>query len=123
MGQNFISTKVCGIGEHALDFVNERMVIFFNKKVQKELGDYSILIDDLEGDADIAVGDFIAFEDSKYKIMAIGEVAVKNLRELGHCVVKFDGKTIAELPGNIHVENREMPEIEKGMKIKFIKED
>ncbi|HHX24504.1 MAG TPA: PTS glucitol/sorbitol transporter subunit IIA [Thermoanaerobacterales bacterium] len=123
MGQSFFSTKVCGIGEHALDFANERMVIFFNKKVQKELSDYSILIDDLEGEVNVEVGDFIIFADSKYKITAIGEVAIKNLRELGHCVVKFDGKTNAELPGNIHVENKEMPEIEKGMEIKFLKED
>lgn len=123
MEQKFLSTKVCSIGEHALDFVNERMVIFFNKKVQRELSTYSILIDDLEGEANIEVGDFVVFDDMEYRITAIGEVALKNLRELGHCVVKFDGKSNAELPGNIHVENKAMPQFKKGMQIKLLKED
>jgi len=113
-------TKVVKLGANSLDFLGEKMIIFFNKRVQDQLADYSILIDDAEGSCDIKVGNSLKLGDSSYKVTAIGEVAMKNLSNLGHVVVKFDGKDTADLPGNIHVENKNIAQIYAGLEISFV---
>ncbi|MDU1625835.1 MAG: PTS glucitol/sorbitol transporter subunit IIA, partial [Staphylococcus epidermidis] len=43
----------------------------------------------------------------------------KNLRDLGHITIKFDGSISAEQSGTLYVENKEMPKIQEGTVIKI----
>ncbi|MDN5332631.1 MAG: glucitol/sorbitol system component, partial [Tepidanaerobacteraceae bacterium] len=52
-----------------------------------------------------------------YRITAVGEVANKNLKNIGHVCLKFDGKTEPELPGNIHLEEKTLPALKVGEEI------
>lgn len=116
------TTKVVGIGASALSFLDEKMIIFFNKQAQDALAEYSILLDDLEGDGEIVPGSRLWLGDKSFCVTAVGEVANKNFRELGHAVIHFDGKAEAGLPGEIHVEDIAIPEIMAGLSVVFEKE-
>jgi PTS system glucitol/sorbitol-specific IIA component len=44
--------------------------------------------------------------DSVYTVTAVGELANRNLKNIGHVCLKFDARTSPELPGDIHLEGR-----------------
>ncbi len=115
------STTVVKIGASALMFLSEKMLIFFNKRAHSDLAEYSVLIDDGEGGFNIETGDYLVLGNAQYRITAIGDVATRNFEMLGHVVVRFDGKDVAALPGNFHVENKEIAPITENMTISFVK--
>ncbi|HHW02163.1 MAG TPA: hypothetical protein GXX35_05065 [Thermoanaerobacterales bacterium] len=53
-------------------------------------------------------------------ITAVGDVANKNLKDLGHVVLNFNGNTTPELPGYIHLTPDLMNKIEVGTKLEII---
>ncbi len=114
-------TNIVQIGKNALTFLNEKMLIFFNKKAQSDLAEYSVLIDDGEGVFDISHGDYLVLGDTQYRMTAIGSVALRNFEALGHAVIRFDGKETAELPGNFHVEDKEIVELIPDLAVSFIR--
>ncbi len=120
--ETIYSTKIVGMGASALTFVNEKMIIFFNKKAQEDLAEYSILLDDGQGSGEIRSGDYLMLGPQAYRVCAVGAVAGSNLERLGHAVVKFDGKEQAELPGNFHVENKPIINIESGLSVSFVRD-
>jgi PTS system glucitol/sorbitol-specific IIA component len=95
------------------------MLIFFNKKAPEDLAEYSVLLDDADSPCGAKVGDSLFFDTNEYRITAIGDIALTNLNNLGHAVIKFDGKRQAELPGNVHVEAGSIPAITPAMPIWF----
>lgn len=117
MSTHIYQTKVVGWGNSALDFLGDRMVIFFNKQAQGDLAEYSVLLDDLDGEGEFSVGDTLCLGAEPYAITAVGEVANTNFRQLGHMVVHFDGKEVAGLPGEIHVEDRAIEQITIGLPV------
>jgi len=121
MDEILFKTSVVKLGANSLDFLGEKMIILFNKRVQDQLAEYSVLIDDAEGIGNIEVGCNLCLGQTKYKVTALGEVAIKNLMNLGHAVLKFDGKDTADLPGNIHLENKEILQIHPGIDLLFTK--
>jgi len=121
MSQKVFQTTIVKLGGSALDFLDEKMIIFFNKKVQSDLAEYSVLLDDADSSCDVQVGDSLFLGKKEYRITAIGDVALTNLNNLGHAVVKFDGKRVSDLPGNIHVEAKEIVKIAPLMQVWFEK--
>lgn len=121
MSEVIYKTKIVQVGKNALTFLPEKMLIFFNKRAQPDLAEYSVLIDDGEGRCNVVVGDYLVLGSTKYCITAIGDTAVKNFDILGHAVVKFDGKLNADLPGNIHVEDKDIVEIVSELSVAFSK--
>ena len=59
-------------------------------------------------------------DENGYKITCVGEEAPVTLAGLGHCTIRFNGMTEAELPGTLYVEEKPVPEIKIGTTIKII---
>jgi len=116
-------TKIVGWGTNALAFITDRMVIFFHKAAPPELAEYSFLLDDLQKCGEFEPGHFLQLDTAAYRITAVGEVACDNFRNLGHIVVHFDGKEDAGLPGEIHVENKDIIDFAVGMTVAITKNE
>lgn len=112
-------TNVVGIGASAMDFLDEKMIIFFNKLAQPDIAEFSVLLADLEGEGEIKPGDVLALGEKEFAVTAVGEVANQNFRALGHAAIHFDGLALAALPGEIHVADLAIPNIIAGMPVVF----
>ncbi|MDI3534615.1 MAG: glucitol/sorbitol system component [Thermosediminibacterales bacterium] len=110
-------TTVTEIGSIALDFLKEKMVIFFKDGAPDELAEISLIHKPTDLIQEVETGDVFLINNKTYKITAVGEVANNNLRKMGHFTLKFDSKTRAELPGNIHVEAKELPDFLVGTQV------
>lgn len=119
---NKYEAVIIEIGDVAEEFIQQKMLILFNESAPLELKEISVIHSGGILQEEIKVGDFFFLGDKKYKVTAIGEVANKNFKNLGHVCLVFDGKNIASLPGNIHLDGEilKMPEI--GEKIKIYSE-
>jgi PTS system glucitol/sorbitol-specific IIA component len=52
-------------------------------------------------------------------VLSVGDVANVNLANLGHLILKFSGEDTARLPGDVNVEEKQIPAIEIGTEIKI----
>ncbi|SHJ36795.1 PTS system, glucitol/sorbitol-specific IIA component [Geosporobacter subterraneus DSM 17957] len=107
-------STISGLGELALDFAADNLLIFFNENAPAELAEISILHTIEELSEDIEVGDVIILSNQEYRVTAVGEEANKTFRQMGHCTFKFTGKSEAELPGHIELQGNRMPDIKVG---------
>ncbi|MHB1393582.1 MAG: PTS glucitol/sorbitol transporter subunit IIA [Clostridia bacterium] len=108
------------IGEMALDFVSDSMLIVFNDNAPAELAEISVLHSVEPVHQDIKSGDDLVISGKKYKITAVGEEANKTFKAIGHCTFKFTGGAEAELPGQIEVDGEGMPDIRVGDTLEII---
>lgn len=108
---------VTGIGELVQEFLSQKIIVLFNDNAPLELRDISVIHTEGELLEDIKVGDRLNIGERVYTITAVGEVANKNIRRMGHTCLKFDGKTSPELPGDIHLKGDFNPEVTLGEKI------
>lgn len=111
------TTTVNNIGSEAELFKAEQMVVLFGEDAPADLADYcyNITVNPLEGN--IEVGKQIYFDDIAYSITAVGNVVEKNLSDLGHITIRFNGESEAELGGTLYVEERDLPNINVGTQI------
>lgn len=109
-----LTVSVVKIGSGAREFLAEKMLIFFGSKAPDYLAEHCFILDDTSGDYAVCTGDVLAIGGSRYKITAIGDVALQNFKALGHLVVVFDGAAAPSQPGTLHVEAKKMPKIEVG---------
>ena len=49
-----------------------------------------------------------------YTVTALGEVANKNLKKIGHVCLKFDAKTSPDLPGDVHLKGEKVSSVKLG---------
>ncbi|GAA2912873.1 PTS glucitol/sorbitol transporter subunit IIA [Enterococcus pseudoavium] len=110
-------TQVTNIGPEAEMFQEEKMLIFFGNDAPATLADYCYNIQLAASTGEITKGMTFTFDDQAYKITAVGDVVKKNLDDLGHITLRFDGSATAELPGTLYVEAKAMPTITVGTKI------
>lgn len=110
-------TTIVEVGSDAAMFKEENMMILFGKEAPAELADYAYIIDVTPLAAAIEVGMTLSFNSSEYAITAVGNVVDKNLTNLGHITLKFDGSTEAELPGTLYLEMKDLPEAAVGTTI------
>lgn len=111
------TTTVNNIGSEAELFKAEQMVVLFGEDAPADLADYcyNIKVNPLEGN--IEVGKQIYFDDTAYSITAVGNVVEKNLSDLGHITIRFNGESEAELGGTLYVEEKVLPNINVGTQI------
>lgn len=112
-------TTVTGIGKEAELFKTEKMVILFGENAPASLADYCYNIELNTATDTIQPGMNLSFNDTCYSITAVGKIVQKNLDDLGHITIKFDGKTDPELPGTLYVETKPLPLIRIGTKVKI----
>lgn len=110
-------TQVTNIGPEAEMFQQEKMLIFFGDDAPETLADYCYNIQLTPSTNEITAGMTFSFDDQPYTITAVGDVVKKNLDDLGHITLRFDGSETAELPGTLYVEEKTMPIITVGTKI------
>ncbi|MGX7107421.1 PTS glucitol/sorbitol transporter subunit IIA [Hutsoniella sourekii] len=110
-------TKVINIGDEAELFKGEKMMILFGENAPEDLAEYcyNINVNDINGS--IEPGLTLQIGQDSYQITAVGDVVEKNLRDLGHITIRFNGSTDAELGGTLYVEDKELPSLSVGTEI------
>ncbi|HHY88584.1 MAG TPA: PTS glucitol/sorbitol transporter subunit IIA [Chloroflexi bacterium] len=102
------------IGPLVSEFLDSGIVVLFGEDAPEELRDFAIIHDGHELIESIIPGDCVQIRGETYRINAVGEVANSNLANLGHLVLKFNGANEVEMPGDVCVEARQLPEIQVG---------
>ncbi|WP_026882656.1 PTS glucitol/sorbitol transporter subunit IIA [Clostridium akagii] len=108
------NTKITKIGDMVPDFYPEKMVIMFKENAPQDLADYCILHNINQLNEEIKMGHTLKIGNVEYKITAVGDVVNKNLRDLGHICLKFDGSKKAALDGTLYLEDKEIKEVSIG---------
>lgn len=113
--------KVKEVGSQVHTFDNADFLIIFGDRAPAELKDfcYSVDVNPIEGT--IQPGDILRFDDQEYTITCIGDEAPVTLQGLGHCTIRFNGATTAELPGTMYVEQKALPNVHVGTKIQIVR--
>lgn len=123
LGKVKYQMKVVEIGPLVGEFIDANILVFFQVGAPPELAEFSILHEPSGDFTDLEPGDTIIIDDHGYQVTAVGAVANKNIRALGHLIMKANGKTEAELPGDVCVEAKDLPPIQPGSSIKIIAGD
>lgn len=106
-------TKVNSIGNNVGAF-GGKMLILFGNEAPDTLKDFCYNIDVNQTDQPIEVGQKICFGDECFEIEGVGNMAERNLNNLGHLTVLFGAPASEMLPGSIIVKGEKVPEIEEG---------
>lgn len=112
--------RVVEIGPLVSEFIENKILVFFKVGAPPELAEFSILHEPSNFFSEVRPGDQIAIKDQFYRVTAVGEVANQNIRELGHLVLKCNGRSQTELPGDVCVEDKALPSIQTGMVIRIL---
>jgi PTS system glucitol/sorbitol-specific IIA component len=114
-------TKVTKLGPVTRDFIDEGILVFFQMDVPDELAEIAILHTHDKLHQEVVAGDKFIIDDQPLTILCVGEVANENLANLGHFVVKFNGLTQPEMPGDISVpSDASIPLIAPGTIIRIV---
>ena len=98
---------VTGIGDFVLPFMQTReSVILFNKDVPYEYENMVVSHTKAALTEDVAVGDTLHLADRSYTVTAVGDEAMKTLRENGHCTICLYGKGCRRTAGTDHGQGR-----------------
>ena len=124
MTKKYYNTKVVGVGGQVANFLSagKMLVMFDDSMVLPELRDISVLHsgNPISDNDIIKSGDIVKIANTEFKIIKVGNDVQKNLKNLGHVVIKFDGGNGELLEGSIHVEDKPIPKIQVGDEIAFI---
>ena len=105
------------VGPQAEVISEEKMFILFGDNAPDLLKDFCYTIDVKNLNGNIYRGSILEVDGKEYKITAVGNIAEKNLVDLGHVTFMFDGSKEASLPGTIYVEKSEVPKLHVGSTI------
>lgn len=122
MSRVIFHTEVIKLGEQVEAFFEEGMFVLFGENVPDTLKDFCYFIDSKDVDGTMKAGDRLIIDGNSYEITSVGEIAQKNLENLGHLTVVFNGAKEAGLPGSICVEAKPMPKLIMGSKISIEEE-
>ena len=111
--------EIINIGPLVKEFINAGILVFFGEGAPPELVEFSIIHDGRELTKDLVSGDVVFIDDHEFHVLAVGEVANSNFRNLGHLIIKFNGKDKVELPGDVCVESKPIPPIKIGTTLKI----
>ncbi|QHM75871.1 PTS system glucitol/sorbitol-specific EIIA component [Mixta theicola] len=111
--------EVRAIGEFVRDYLQENKLILFAEPAPADIAFYCALHRPGELNELIQPGQKMRINQRVYAITAVGEAANKNLAQLGHITLSFDGAQQAELPGAVHVSGAPPPLISVGDRIVF----
>ncbi len=111
--------KILSIGPLVDEFKQAGILVFFGENAPAELIEFSIIHDAKELVMPVSMGDTVFLGEERYRVLAVGDVANSNLANLGHLILKFNGDSMARLPGDINVEEKPVPDLHVGMEIKI----
>ncbi|MGF1665887.1 MAG: PTS glucitol/sorbitol transporter subunit IIA [Acidimicrobiia bacterium] len=113
-------TTVTSVGEMAAEFAAEGILVFFGPDAPEELHEFAIITTAAELAAPVEIGDTVHIDKAEFPVLSVGAVANDNLAGLGHLVVKFNGLTEPELPGDVSLPAVGAPEITAGTVILIV---
>jgi glucitol/sorbitol PTS system EIIA component len=111
--------QITAIGPSVSEFVDAGILVFFGQDAPPELAEFAILHDGVQLNGAVSPGDRINLDDHAYRVLAVGDVANSNLGALGHLVVKFNGLSMPEMPGDVCVEAKAAPALSVGMRFQI----
>ncbi|UTR10219.1 PTS glucitol/sorbitol transporter subunit IIA [Evansella sp. LMS18] len=114
-------TNVSKVGPLVEEFYGEKMVILFKEGAPEELQEYCVLHAKNQLDGEIQAGDSLFLNEKEYKVTAVGDAVNKNLQDLGHITLKFNGESSADLPGTLVLEDQPIEPINEGATISIIR--
>lgn len=115
-------TTVTAVGPQSGELAGYQMLILFAQGAPPELAEISLLHEPehvAAGEPLLRPGDRIRMAGRDYRVTAVGDLANKNLRQLGHAVFKFTGQPQAEMPGDLILEAQPIPALEVGAAVTF----
>ena len=118
MTQPIFALEITALGPLVTEFTAAGVWVFFDESAPEELAEFAILHRSPPPTILLAPGQSLEVDGSHYRITAVGPVANDNLRALGHLVLKADGAQQAEMPGDVSVEARPLPEPAVGMLVR-----
>lgn len=119
-GEIKLRSTVVAIGDSVEEFRAARVLVFFNAGAPEELAEFSVLHEATINLATVASGDSLRLGAETFDVLAVGGVANQNLANLGHLVVKADGRTEPEMLGDVCVEARDLPRLVVGDEIEIL---
>lgn len=108
---------ITAIGPLVSEFIDHNILVLFGETAPEELAEFSIIHNGNDMQGTLAVGDLVCLGDAKFEVLAVGEGANDNLKNLGHLILKFNGETEPEMPGDVCLEAKPLPAIEPGLEI------
>lgn len=114
-------TEVISLGPMVQEFIDNGIMVFFGPDAPQELREFAIVHRHATLNSEIKTGDTVSIGGVTMTVLSVGHIANENLSKLGHFVVKFNGRTDPEMPGDISVaENLPVPDVKPGTVIKFV---
>jgi len=120
MAEVVYESTVTAVGELVSDFREQGLLVWFGEGAPEELHEFSILHKVAHQKRAPLAGDMIHINNDVFTVLAVGSVSSDNLLNLGHLDLKANGLTEAELPGDVNVEERELPMIKVGDVLKVV---
>ncbi len=111
--------NITAIGPQVSEFVDAGVLVLFGQSAPSELAEFAILHDGTSLTGAVHIDDQLCLGEHAYRVLAVGEVANQNLGALGHLVVKFNGQSVPEMPGDVCVEVAPLPKIKVGMQFRI----
>jgi len=118
--QTIYQTTITQIGDFAREALTDQMLITFREGAPADIQDYCFIHQHGKTEGELHCGAYMELADVRYPVTAVGDVAMQNLRELGHITLRFDGSAEAEFPGSVHVKGTTPDDIPLGSVLKFI---
>lgn len=113
-------STITGIGEQAMDFQEENMLILFSDDAPHELAEIAVLHHSEQPVREIKKGDRICIGEDCYLVTAVGKEANYTFRTMGHCTLRFDGQEQTRMPGEIQLRGEKFPTVKIGANIEII---
>lgn len=112
-------TKITRIGSQAFDALADSLLILFDENVPEAAADYCFIHAPGPLTGEIKPGGTVKIGTDTYSITAVGGVVTKNLGQIGHITIIFDGAESAQNPGSLHVLGPIPDTLEPGTSIEF----
>lgn len=115
MSSTIWKATISRIGHETADFVAAGVYILFGEPVPPALADMAFVHNDAQPPTgDVQPGDRIHFGATELVVNEVGDIATKNLAELGHIVLYVDNQAQKLLPGAIKASSMELPNPQVG---------
>jgi PTS system glucitol/sorbitol-specific IIA component len=109
--------QVTFIGPLVSEFMDHNILVLFGDQAPEELQEFAVIHDGDGLKSNLEPGDIVSLAGKSFKILAVGDVSNTNLANLGHLVLKFNGETVPEMPGDVCLENGIIPVIQIGSQL------
>ena len=114
--------NITAIGPLVEEFTEAGVWVFFRDDAPEELAEFAMMHHADAPREPIAAGQVLEIDSQQFAITAVGDLANKNISELGHMVLKANGAPEPELPGEVCIEALPFPQPAIGTILRVWKE-